>query len=509
MKKNEICNIEIVDMSISGEGIGKVDGFPLFIKDAIIGDEIRAKVTKVNKSYGFGRVEEVIKASEYRVEPRCSIARPCGGCQLQEMDYGKQLEFKERKVYEHLKRIGGFSEELLSEVTEPIIGMENPFHYRNKATFPFGRDRDGEIITGFYAGRTHNIIPNTDCHIGVSVNKEILELIIDYMRKNKVLPYDERTGKGILRHVLIRYGFKTQEIMVCLIVNSNKKDALRNVGELIEKLTKVTGMTSIFVNYNVAKTNVIMGEQCEVLWGERYITDVLGCGESEGALKESGQIKETYKEIKYQISPLSFYQINPTQTEKLYSLVLDYGDLKGEEEIWDLYCGIGTISLFLSQKAKKVMGVEVVPQAIADARENARINGIENVEFILGKSEEVYTQYYSKGVLGEKVEERSGWRNTIDNQRGCKEKEKYPDVVVLDPPRKGCDETLLEAIAKVKPKKVVYVSCDSATLARDLKFLCERGYELRRVRPVDLFPMTVHVETVALLVKERSDAEKH
>ena len=503
MQKNKSYNLEIVDMSINGEGIGKVNGFPLFVKDAMIGDEIKAKVTKVNKSYGFGRVEEVIKASEYRVEPRCPIARPCGGCQLQEMDYRRQLEFKERKVYEHLKRIGGFSEELLLEVTEPIIGMENPFHYRNKATFPFGRDKDGEIITGFYAGRTHNIIPNTDCHIGVSVNKEILEIIIDYMRENKVLPYDEKKGKGILRHVLLRYGFNTQEIMVCLIVNSNKKDALRNVGELIEKLTGVTGMTSISINYNVAKTNVIMGEQCEVLWGERYITDRLSCGDGDEALKESGQNKETYKEIIYQISPLSFYQVNPRQTEKLYNIALEYANLKGEEEAWDLYCGIGTISLFLSQKAKKVIGVEIVPQAITDAKENARINGIDNVEFVLGKSEEVFTQYYDKGPPREILTERSVCKDVSDDQGGCKEKNKYPEVVVLDPPRKGCDETLLEAIAKVGPEKVVYVSCDSATLARDLKYLCERGYELRRVRPVDLFPMTVHVETVTLLKQSK------
>ena len=490
MKKNEICNIEIVDMSINGEGIGKVDGFPLFIKDAIIGDEIVAKVTKVNKSYGFGRVEEVIKASEYRVEPRCPIARPCGGCQLQEMDYRKQLKFKERKVYEHLKRIGGFSEELLFEVTEPIIGMENPFNYRNKATFPFGRGKDGGIITGFYAGRTHNIIPNTDCMVGVPVNQEVLETIVTYMKRHNIAPYDEVNHTGVVRHVLIRYGFSTHEIMVCLIINSNKSIVLRNVEELIDKLKEIPGMTSIVLNFNTKNTNVIMGHECKVLWGEDYITDTLTS-------------RENHKSIKYRISPLSFYQVNPIQTEQLYDLALEFAGLTGKEMVWDLYCGIGTISLFLSGKAKRVIGVEVVPQAIEDAKENARINGIKNVEFIVGKSEEVFIKHHGEEFLKEKLP-----KEVFSTEVG-KVQKRSPDVIVLDPPRKGCDESLLEAITKVKPEKVVYVSCDSATLARDLKYLCGRGYEIKGVRAVDMFPMTVHVETVVLLIKERSDTEKH
>ena len=484
MKKNEIVKLKIVDIGAGGEGIGKVDGFPLFIKDAIIGDEIKAKITKVNKSHGFARLEEVIAPSEYRVEPRCPIARPCGGCQLQEMDYAKQLEFKENKVFQHLKRIGGFSEELLSEVTEPIIGMETPYHYRNKASFPFGKDKNGEIVTGFYAGRTHNIIPNIDCVVGVPVNQEVLETIIAYMKSNKIPPYDEVNHTGVVRHALIRYGFKTHEIMICLVVNSDESTVLRNVEELIDEVKKISGMVSVVVNFNTKKTNVIMGEECETLWGKGYITDILASGENS---------EESSEGIKYQISPLSFYQVNPIQTEKLYDLALDYAGLTGEELVWDLYCGIGTISLFLSQKAKKVIGVEVVPQAIEDARENARINGIENVEFIVGKSEEVFTEYYGEDFAGEEPSK--------EVEEGQK---KSPEVVVLDPPRKGCDESLLEAITKVKPERVVYVSCDSATLARDLKHLCERGYELKRVRATDMFPMTVHVETVALLSKLKS-----
>ena len=521
MYKNEIVEVNIEDIGASGEGIGKVDGFPLFIKDAIIGDRIKAKITKLNKSYGFARVEEIITPSPFRVKPRCPIARPCGGCQIQEMDIKKQLEFKEKKVFEHLKRIGGFSEEKLSKLIEPIIGMENPFNYRNKASFPFGRNKNGEIVTGFYAGRTHSIIPSTDCHIGVGINKKILEIILDYLKKNKISPYDENTGKGILRHALLRYGFKTHEIMVCLVINSNKSSVLRNNKSLIHELKKLPGMTSILVNFNTKKTNVIMGEKCETLWGRGYIMDVLSYTplsktiavrrnlneiEKEDEIKKVDEIekiaeiekrdkKRDLKEIeniKIQISPLSFYQVNPVQTEKLYALALEYADLKGKEVVWDLYCGIGTISLFLSAHAKKVIGVEVIPGAIADAKTNAKINGIKNVEFITGKSEEVFTDYY-KTAFG---------KNEISKEAPDMLAINSPDVVVLDPPRKGCEAKLLDAIIKNAPKKIVYISCDSATLARDLKILCEEEYELLKVRPVDLFPMTVHCEVITLLVKK-------
>jgi 23S rRNA (uracil1939-C5)-methyltransferase len=483
MRKHEIVNVKIEDMGTAGEGIGKVDGFPLFIKGAIIGDEVRVKITKLNKNYGFAQVEEVIKPSEFRVESRCPIARSCGGCQLQEMEYTKQLEFKENKVFQHLRRIGGFSEELLSQVIEPIVGMDNPYNYRNKVAFPFGTDEGGEIITGFYADRTHNIIPTTDCVVGAPVNKEIMETIISYMKRNKVTAYDKKKQRGVVRHVLIRYGFKSREIMVVLVVNSKNSSVLSNVEELVKSLVEIPKMTGVVVNFNTQSTSLILGEKYEVLWGEGYITDYLTYGE-EIEKEFNEDVKEiernkgaTKKDIKYRISPLSFYQVNPIQTEKLYALVLEYGNLKGSEIVWDLYCGIGTISLFLSQKSRKVIGVEIVSEAIKDAKENARINGIKNVEFMVGKSEEVFGEYYE-------------------------DKSEPPDVVVLDPPRKGCDVALLTTIAKVKPEKVIVVSCDSATLARDLKYLCEDGYELRRVRAVDLFPMTVNVECVTLLVRK-------
>ena len=476
MQKNDFVEITIEDMGAKGEGIGKVDGYPLFVKGAIIGDRVRVKITKANKNFGFARVSKMISTSKHRVEARCAVASPCGGCQLQEMDYRKQLEFKEKKVYEHLRRIGGFSEQALIKRTEPIIGMKNPYNYRNKGAFPFGVDKTGIIITGFYAERTHDIIPNTKCHIGVSTNKRILEVVIDYMKKNKVPPYDEKRGKGVIRHVLIRHGFRTEETMVCLVVNSNKKVALTNVNFLVKELEKVPGITSIVVNYNVYKTNVIMGDKWEALWGKDYIAEILFDPEGEG--------------LRYQISPLSFFQVNPIQTEKLYALALEYADLKGKEIVWDLYCGIGTISLFLSKRAKKVIGVEIVPQAIADAKENARINKIENVEFVAGKAEEVFREYYGEELLEEPPSYEIG-----ENQKS------FPEVLVLDPPRKGCDEGLLEAILEVKPERIIYISCDSATLARDLKILCEKEYKLTKVRPVDMFPMTVHVETVALLSK--------
>ena len=337
---------------------------------------------------------------------------------------------------------------------EPICGMEDPFYYRNKAQFPFGTDKNGNIVTGFYAGRTHAIIPNTECALGVPVNKVILEAILDYMNENGVTAYNEETQRGLVRHVLIRYGFKTDEIMVCLVING---DHVKCADKLVEKLVKIPGMTSITYSVNKENTNVIMGKDIGVLWGQGYITDYIG-------------------DVKYQISPLSFFQVNPVQTEKLYGYALEYAGLKGEETVWDLYCGIGTISLFLAQKAKKVYGVEIIPQAIDDARHNAEINGFENAEFFVGKAEEVLPEQYEVNHV-------------------------YADVIVVDPPRKGCDEVLLRTMVHMKPERIVYVSCDSATLARDLKYLCEHGYEITRARAVDQFPHTVHVEACVLLEK--------
>lgn len=465
MNKNDIVTVEITDIGVSGEGIGHVDGYTLFIKDAVIGDVVEAKVMKAKKNYGYARLMKVITPSEYRVEPKCVFARRCGGCQIQEMSYDRQLVFKDQKIRGNLERIGGFTKDQIDTVMQPVVGMEHPFGYRNKAQFPFGTDKEGNPITGFYAGRTHDIIANTDCALGVEQNKEILEIILQYMRENKIKSYDEKTGKGLIRHALIRYGFKTKEIMVCLVVNGKK---LPKAERLIEKLIQIEGMTSITISPNTRRDNVIMGDSYEILWGQGYITDYIG-------------------NVKYQISPLSFYQVNPVQTEKLYGLALEYADLKGDETVWDLYCGIGTISLFLAQKAKQVYGVEIVPQAIDDAKENAKTNAIDNAEFFVGKAEEVLPEYYA-----EYEREHNG-------------ETAHADVIVVDPPRKGCDETLLETIVKMQPEKVVYVSCDSATLARDLKYLCANGYEIKMCRGVDQFPQSVHVETVCLLSREKVD----
>lgn len=459
MQKNELVTVTIEDIGINGEGIGKVDGYTLFIKDAIIGDVVEAKVMKAKKNYGYARLMNILTPSPYRVkQPKCPMARKCGGCQIQEMEYDRQLAFKEDKIRGNLMRIGEVPAEVLDQAMEPIVGMDNPFHYRNKAQFPIGTDKEGHIITGFYAGRTHSIIPNTDCALGVEVNEIILKQILAFMEEYKISAYDETEHKGLVRHVLIRYGFVTKEIMVCLVINGNH---LPHGDILAERLAKIEGMTSITLSINKEKTNVIMGSQIEPLWGKTYITDYIG-------------------NVKYQISPLSFYQVNPVQTEKLYGLALEYAGLTGKETVWDLYCGIGTISLFLAQKAKEVYGVEIVPQAIEDARNNAKINGIENARFYVGKAEEVLPEYYAQ----------------YEKEHGRKA---HADVIVVDPPRKGCEESLLQTMVDMEPERIVYVSCDSATLARDVKFLREKGYELVRGRGVDQFGHTVHVECVVLM----------
>lgn len=459
MKKNEEFIITIEDMSEDGSGVGKQDGYIWFIKDTVIGDVVRAGAMKMKKNYGFARLIEVITPSKDRVEPRCPAARKCGGCQLQAMDYQAQLRFKERKVYNDLKRIGGLKDLRLEDM-EHIMGMETPWRYRNKAQFPFGLDKDGRIITGFYAGRTHSIIEQEDCLLGIEENKEILEIIKQFMedfRREGTGPYDEKSHQGLVRHALIRKGFATGELMVCLVINGRK---LPHSEELVERLLKVPGMSSISYNINTEKTNVILGSELVNLYGPGYITDTIG-------------------DIKYQISPLSFYQVNPVQTRKLYQTALEFADLNGGETVWDLYCGIGTISLFLAQKAGKVYGVEIIPQAIEDAKRNARLNSLENVEFFVGKAEEVLPEQYEKNHIA-------------------------ADVIVVDPPRKGCDEHCLETIVKMAPPKVVYISCDPATLARDVKYLGENGYELKRVRCCDMFGQSVHVETICLLSRKNN-----
>ena len=456
IKKNDKFVITIEDMSEDGAGIGKLDGYIWFVKDALIGDVIEASAMKMKKNYGFARLVRVLEPAPGRVEAKCPVARACGGCQMQELDYAEQLKFKEKKVYNHLKRIGGMEEIPM----EPIIGMEHPWRYRNKAQFPIGTGKDGQPIAGFYAGRTHSLIPvpELDCLLGCEENKELLRVVLDFMKEFKISAYDENLHKGLVRHVLLRKGFSSNELMVCLVINGNK---LPHAEQFVERLLKLPmKVTSISLSVNKEKTNVIMGTEIINLYGPGYITDKIG-------------------NIEYRISPLSFYQVNPVQTERLYRTALEFADLSGGETVWDLYCGIGTISSFLAQKAGKVYGVEIIPEAIDDARANAERNGIKNVEFFVGKAEEVLPEQYEKNQV-------------------------YADVIVVDPPRKGCDSVCLDTILKMAPKKVVYVSCDSSTLARDVKYLCENGYEVKRVRPVDMFPMSGHCEVVTCLQRVNS-----
>lgn len=522
-EKNDLITVSIEDIGTDGEGIGKADGFTLFVKDAVVGDVVQARITKAKKQYAYARVEKVLTPSPFRTEPRCPYHRQCGGCQIQALDYGKQLEYKQQKVKNHLIRIGGFSPAEVDKVMEPIIGMEEPYRYRNKAQYPVGTDREGHVVTGFYAGRTHTIIPSTECYLGPEENQEILKIIIEHMERYHIPAYDEATGKGQIRHILIRKGFSTGEIMVCMVINGGyrqkaekyaekweyisgnaekKEENIRDYGaleqkeevteyilhqtELLSRLSSVKGMTSVSVSINTEKTNVIMGREIHTLWGCPVIHDVIHVRDMQ---------KEGYpctgQALTFAISPLSFYQVNPVQTEKLYSLALEYAGLTGREVLWDLYCGIGTISLFLATGARQVCGVEIIPQAIADARANAEKNGIVNAAFYVGKAEEVLPAFYA----GEIPEEE------------CLRELRQPDVIVVDPPRKGCDEACLHTMLQMQPKRIVYVSCDSATLARDLRILCDGGYEVKRVRAVDQFGHTVHVECVALISRKKQRFE--
>ena len=485
LKKDDQVTIEIEDIGTDGAGIGKADGYTLFVKDAVIGDIIKAKVIKAKKTYGYARLMEIITPSKDRVEPVCPVARQCGGCQIQQMSYSAQLKYKQKLVRDNLARIGGITD---CEVL-PVIGMENPFNYRNKAQYPVGRNKDGKVVIGFYAGRTHSIVDYTQCAIGAPENAQILEKIRTFINENNISVYDEQSHKGLIRHILIRTGKHTGQIMVCLIINGK---TLPHADKLADCLKDISGMSSIMININKERTNVILGSECSVIWGNSYIEDSI-CG------------------IMFRISPLSFFQVNPVQTEKLYRKALEYAELTGNETVWDLYCGIGTISLLMATKARKVYGVEIVPQAIEDAKNNALRNSLNNAEFFVGKAEEVVPRIYDEDMKKaenepvdskENSKENSGLPDSASDESVMRIN---PDVVVVDPPRKGCDETLLDTIVKMNPKRIVYVSCDSATLARDLKYLVANGYEIARVQPVDQFAHTVHVETVVLLSHKKPD----
>ena len=457
MRKNELVQLQIEDMSDEGLGIGHADGMALFVKDTVIGDTVRAKIVKVKKNYAFARVEEVLEPSADRTDPLCPVARACGGCQIQEMDYAAQLRMKEQKVRGNLIRIGGFhpDEDLDEETFLPIVGMEEPWKYRNKAQFPIGTGRDGKPVAGFYAGRTHSIIDNHRCVIGIDENEYVLEAVMEWMRSCHVSAYDESAGSGVIRHVMTRAGFATGQLMVVIVAAADRLPAEDLLVEALQRAADRGRYTlaSVVLNCNRGRTNVILGNCGRVLYGSDSIEDRIG-------------------DLTYKISSRSFYQVNPAQTRVLYETALKYAGLTGKETVWDLYCGTGTISLFLARKAGRVIGVEVIPEAIENAKENAARNHIDNCRFIVGKAEDV-----------------------VDSLEPA-------DVIVVDPPRKGLDRVVVDTILRSAPSRIVYVSCDSATLARDLRLLDAGGYRLMKVQPVDMFPHTVHVETCVLLVRE-------
>ncbi|WP_413376117.1 23S rRNA (uracil(1939)-C(5))-methyltransferase RlmD [Alkalihalobacillus sp. 1P02AB] len=450
VQKNDIVELQIEDLTHEGAGVAKIDGYALFIPEAIPGEKVKAKVLKTNKGYGFAKLLKIIKASPNRVEPPCPIFHQCGGCQIQHLSYEAQLKMKQKQVQDVLERIGGIKD----VPVHPTLGMDEPWQYRNKSQVPFG-EKDGELIAGFYQQRSHHIIDMDSCIIQQKENDIAVQSVKEIASRYGIRAYDEEKHRGTLRHVVVRQGKKTGELMIVLVTRGKELPNKKNIiDDICEALPDVT---SIVQNINPKRTNVIFGDETNVLWGEEYIHDYIG-------------------EIRFAISARSFYQVNPDQTKVLYDKALEYADIKGHETVIDAYCGIGTISLFLAQKAKRVLGVEIVPEAISDAKQNARINGFDNVDFAVGEAEKVIPWWYAQGVR--------------------------PDVIVVDPPRKGCDDKLLETILAMKPERVVYVSCNPATLARDLKVLEEGGYKTKEVQPVDMFPQSTHVECCSLLIRK-------
>lgn len=443
IQKNEDFEVEILDNGIEGEGIAKIDGYTTFIKGALKGEKAKIKIVKANKDYGYGKLLELIEISKNREEPICKVFNRCGGCNLQHMNYETQLELKENLVRNTLKKALGREVEV-----EKIIGMGVPYHYRNKAQYPVS---NGKI--GFYADRSHELIENEVCYIQDETTDRLAKDAFKLL-KEKNTCYDEKTKKGNLRHIMTRIGKNTGELMLVIVTNEEK---INGIEKIVSELTnKYKDLISIIQNINNEDTNVIMGKKCITLYGEDYIVDSLG-------------------EYNFKISPLSFYQVNPVQTEILYNVAKQFADLSKDDVVYDLYCGIGTISIFVADSVRMVYGVEIVEEAVEDAKINARINEIDNVRFYAGPAEKLVPEMYQKGMTA--------------------------NVVFVDPPRKGCDENLLNTIIDMKPEKVVYISCNPATLGRDLKYLLDNGFELKRVQPVDLFPMTSHVENVALLCK--------
>ncbi len=448
LSKNKEYIVDIVDIGQGGVGIGKYEGFTVFVDGGLVQDKIKVKITKSKKNYAVGDMVEIIEKSPFRVERKCSEnLRQCGGCQIQELDYQKQLDIKTNEVKQVISRIGKLDDVVIHDT----LGMENPFRYRNKAQFPIQK-KDNVPVIGFYKKKSHDLISTDECIIQHEVNDKIIKIIKTYIRAYNVSIYDEKTHKGLLRHLVTKVGFTTGEVMIVLVANGRKLPNLKELAAVLEE--NIPGFKTLVVNVNTQKTNVILGKENIVAYGDGMIRDYIG-------------------ELVFEISPLSFFQVNPVQTEVLYNKALEYANLGENDTVFDIYCGIGTISLFLAQKAKKVYGIEIVEDAIKDAKRNAKINNMDNVEFYVGKAEEVVPKMYKEG--------------------------KRANVVVVDPPRKGCDEKVLDTIVSMQPDRVVYVSCNPSTLARDLAYLDERGYKCNEIQPVDMFPHSVHVENVAWL----------
>lgn len=449
--RNGVYTIEIASLGHSGEGVGRYQGFTVFVAGALPGERVQVKITLVKKNYAIGQLQEIIVPSPNRVEPPCAIYAACGGCQLQHLDYSAQLAVKRQMVVDAIERIG----KLANVTVHPAIGAEEPWYYRNKMQFPIGRSKN-ELVIGCYAQGTHQIINTGDCLIQHAANNRITEEVRQVAIELGLSTYDEATGKGVLRHVLGRVGSATGEVMVVLVTAT---DELPRKETIIERLTKrIPGLVSIVHNVNSQKTNIVLGKRTRTIWGKDTIADRLG-------------------EFVFDISALSFFQVNNAQTEKLYSKAVEYAGLTGSETVIDAYCGTGTIALFLAKQAAKVYGIEIVLPAIENAKRNAERNKVGNVEFIAGDAIEVMPKLYAQGIR--------------------------PDVIVVDPPRAGCENLVLETFARMQPKRIVYVSCNPASLARDLAVLAEYGYQTKEIQPVDMFPQTYHVECVALIERKK------
>lgn len=449
LSKNDKIELTIDALTSEGSGVGRYNGLAVFVRGTVPQDKIIAHIIKRSKNYAIGIIDKILQPSPERIESDCPYSKKCGGCSFRHMTYDEELKYKKSRVQDALNRIGH-----LDIKVDEIIGADDLSHYRNKAQYPVDIS-DGEMFAGFYAYKSHRIIPCADCKLQPAEFEKGLEAFAKWIESENITSYNEQTGKGLLRHIYFRKGFATGEVMACAVINGN---SIPN-GELLVSLLreKVDGLTSVAVNINKEKTNVILGKETSIIWGEKYIRDSL-LGKD------------------FLISPNSFYQVNHNQCEKLYAKAKDFAGLIGTETVLDLYCGVGTIGLTMAENVKQLVGIEIIPQAIENAKANAEINHITNAQFICADAPKGAEILKKQGV--------------------------NPDVIILDPPRKGCGKSLFDTIEQLSPKKIVYVSCDSATLARDLAILKEKGYEAKKVSAVDMFPRTPHVECVTLIEKD-------